>query len=188
MDAFATLGLPRQAALDADQLEAAYSARCRETHPDHADGDEALAADLNTAHEILSAPEKRLKHLLALEAGDQAGWKTVPLDAAMMDLFSKIGPFLQSLAAHSRKKEAAASALAKALLSSAEMKLQEQAESLGAELSAMREALESELPALDQRRIAGDANVFTALHAAQARLAYVAKWQAQIREAFLTLA
>lgn len=181
------LGLPRMAALDAEQLKAAYAARCRETHPDHTTGDESLAAELNNAHEILAAPEKRLKHLLALELGDQAAWKTVPLNSAMMDLFGKLGSFLQTLAAHAKKKEAAASALAKALLSGAEMRLQEQAEALGVELSALRDALESELPMLDQRRIAGDADVFTVLHAIQARLAYVAKWQAQIREAFLTL-
>jgi curved DNA-binding protein CbpA len=188
MDAFASLGLARTAALDAELLKAAYAEKCKLTHPDQASGDEAQSADLNTAFETLSAPEKRLKHLLSLEAGDQAAWKTVPLDAAMMDLFSKIGPFLQNLTAHAKKKETAASALAKALLSSAEMKLQEQAESLGAELSALRETLEAELPPLDEKRRLGDSNVFSELHCVQAKLAYVAKWQAQIREAFLTLA
>jgi curved DNA-binding protein CbpA len=188
MDAFATLGLPRTAALDEELLKTAYSERCRLSHPDQASGDETQAAELNAALEILSAPEKRLKHLLALEAGDQAAWKTVPLDAAMMDLFSKIGPFLQNLTAHAKKKETAASALAKALLSNAEMKLQEQAESLGGELSDLRTALEAELPPLDQKRQTGDTEVFSELHCLQAKLAYVAKWQAQIREAFLTLA
>ena len=56
-DAFALLGLPRRAALDEAQLQAAWHEKSRAAHPDTAGGDAALAADINAAHEILASPE-----------------------------------------------------------------------------------------------------------------------------------
>lgn len=187
-DPFALLGLPRQAALDAEALQAAYTERSRAAHPDHAAGDEKLAAELNAAREILAAAEKRLKCLIELEAGDAAkAWKTVPLDEGMMSLFGKVGPFLQNIGAFAKRKQSAASALAKALLATEEMRLQEAAEAIAADLATLREQIESSLPELDVRRRAGDPSVQDALRETQARLAYLAKWQAQVREAFMAL-
>ena len=180
--------VPRRAALDEESLKQAYTSRSRETHPDQEAGDETQSTGLNTAFEILSAPEKRLKHLIELEADEAArAWKTIPLDAAMMNLFEKIAPFLHTIGDHTRKKQSASSALAKALLSGEEMKLREIAEERAAELTTLRESLEAELPDIDARRLAGDAGVVRDTQILQAKLAYLAKWQSQVREAFMAL-
>jgi curved DNA-binding protein CbpA len=187
-DHFATLGLPRAAALDEETLKQAYTTLTRGAHPDQVDGDEKRAAELNTAFEVLSAPEKRLKHLLELEADDDAKtWKTIPLDNTMMGLFEKIAPFLHGVGDLAKKKQLATTTLGKALLSNEEMKFRELAEERSAELNELRDNLESQLPDIDARRLAGDTTVHRDIQFLQAKLAYFAKWQAQVREAFMAL-
>ncbi|MDB6004150.1 MAG: hypothetical protein JWR15_1137 [Prosthecobacter sp.] len=183
-NAFALLGLPRIAALDDEALQKAWLAASRGAHPDQPGGDAARAAKINTAYETLQAPEKRLKHLLDLH---QVPWRTVPIDDAMMTLFGQLGPALQSVAAFLKRKQTATSALAKALLAPDEMRLREQLEGLGTTLDAERSALLENLPAFDARLSAGDATALSDLQILQARVAYFSKWQAQVREALLSL-
>lgn len=183
-NAFALLGLPRAAALDDATLQQAYLAASRDAHPDQPGGDTALAADLNAARATLQSPEKRLKHLLELH---QVPWRTVPIDEALMALFSRLGSLLQDTAAFLKRKQSAASALAQALLAPDEMRLRERLEELGTTLDTERNALLEALPAFDTRLSAGDTGVLTDLQSLQARLAYLGKWQAQVREALLAL-
>lgn len=183
-NAFALLGLPRAAALDPDVLQKAWLQASRDAHPDQPGGDAARAADINAAYETLQSPEKRLKHLLELHA---TPWRAVPIDDAMMHVFGRVGALLQNTSTFLKRKEAAASTLAKALLAPEEMKLREQLEELGTEIEAQKEALLISLPALDARLEAGDAQAPADLQSLQARLAYLSKWQAQIRESLLAL-
>lgn len=183
-NAFALLGLPRVAALDAEALQQAWLAASRSAHPDQPGGDAARAAEINAAYETLQAPEKRLKHLLDLQ---QVPWRAVPIDDAMMALFSQLGPALQNVAAFLKRRESATSALAKALLAPEEMRLREQLEALGTTLDTERTTLLETLPALDARLTAGDTTAPADLQILQARLAYFGKWQAQVREALLSL-
>lgn len=187
-DYFKLLSLPRRAALDEETVKQAYLRRTRELHPDQNPGGAAEAETLNKAFETLRTSEKRLKHLLELEAPASAQtWRTVTMDAELMALFEKLGPFLQQLGAFQKKKQGATSALARALLAHEEMSLRERAEQLAADLEAQRTELESSLPAIDAGRAAGDASVPQATQVLQAKLAYLSKWQAQVREAFLAL-
>ncbi len=183
-NAFALLGLPRIAALDDEALQQAWLAASRSAHPDQPGGDAARAAEINTAYETLQAPEKRLKHLLDLH---QVPWRTVPIDDAMMSLFGQLGPALQSVAVFLKRKQAANSALAKALLAPDEMRLREQLEGLGTTLDSERSALLENLPAFDARLSTGDTTALADLQILQARVAYFSKWQAQVREALLSL-
>ena len=183
-NAFALLGLPRIAALDDEALQQAWLAASRSAHPDQPGGDATRAAEINTAYDTLQAPEKRLKHLLDLHA---VPWRTVPIDEGMMALFGQLGPALQNVAAFLKRKQSATSALAKALLAPDEMRLREQLETLGTTLDAERTALLESLPAFDTRLSAGDTTALTDLQILQARLAYFGKWQAQVREALLSL-
>jgi hypothetical protein len=96
-----------------------------------------------------------------------------------MDLFSQTGTALQSAAALVKKKQSASSALARALLAPQEMRLREQIEALNENLEARRSTLLAGLPAIEDD--------LAALQAAQASFAYLGKWQAQLREALLTL-
>lgn len=177
-DHFATLGLPRSAALDGDALQQAWHAKAREAPSD----------EVNQAFEILSHPERRLKHLVELlHEGEAAPWRAVSIDPKLMSVFEKLGPLLQETAAFLKRKQAASTALAKALLSSEEFALRERLEALGTAIGEHRQHLESSLPDLDARRVAGTPSVIAELQTAQAHFAYLAKWQTQIREALLGL-
>ncbi len=177
---FTLLGLPQAAVLDEAALQAAYHEKSRAAHPDKPGGDAQLAAEINSAHEILAAPEKRLKHLLDLHA---VPWRAIPISNEMMALFSQLGPQLQNAAALAKKKQQATSALSKALLAPEEMKLREQLEEIGFQIETARTEILDSLPAFDTDLTAH----LTDLQVTQATLSYLAKWQAQIREALLVM-
>ncbi len=181
-NAFSLLGLPRAAALDADVLQKAWLEASRGAHPDQPGGDATRAAEINAAYETLQSPEKRLKHLLEL---NETPWRAVPIDEGMMTLFGRVGSALQSVAVFLKKREAATSTLAKALLAPEEMRLRELVEEIGVAVDQQREALLALLPGMDARLEAGDAGVAGELQVVQARLAYLVKWQGQVREALL---
>lgn len=188
-DAFAKLGLPRCAALEEEALKSAWLERGRAAHPDQAGGNAELSAEINAAYELLREPESRLKHLLELEhAGDAAAWATVPMEESLMRVFMGLGPVLQKVEAFARKKQAATSALAQALLAGEQMRAQEQVEEKLAELADLREALEAELPGVDTLRAGGDAAAaLERMRVLRAKFAYVGKWQRQAREALMRL-
>ena len=175
-DYFALLGLPQSAALDEAVLQAAWHEKSRAAHPDQPGGDAKLAAEINAAFEVLSAPEKRLKHLLDLH---EVPWRAIPISNELMGIFAELGPQLQQAAALGKEKAQASSALVRALLMSKEMPVRERLEELGLEVERLRVAILDRLPA-----VGAD---FTKLQTAQAELAYLSKWQAQIREALLVM-
>ena len=186
MDCFELLSLPKSAALSEELLQEAYSKHSRLAHPDHG-GSEQSAAEINAAYETLRAPEKRLKHLLELCAGEAArAWRTVPLDEAMMSLFSRLGGALNASGQFLEKKENAKSALAKALLANEEFQWRDQLEEIGFELEAKRQELETALRFWDAANVADEAS-WKELAAIQARFSYLARWQGQIRERLLAL-
>ncbi len=176
-DYFQLLGLPPRAALDEETLQTAYLAATRRAHPDQAGGDAALSADLNAALETLKSPALRLKHLL--ETHSDTPWRAIPLDAGLMGIFEKLGPLLQRSAAFLKKKQGAATALARALLSGEEMRLREALEALNEEIEGLWQMLEARLPETEGR--------WAELQGLQARFAYLSKWRAQIRESLLGL-
>ncbi len=186
-DAFAVLGLPRSVALDGEALRKAYAAHSRSAHPDHG-GDEIRAADVNAAYETLRTPDKRLKHLLELAAPeDERRWRTVPMDEGMMSLFSELGKALEASTRFIEQKSKAQSALGKALLANEEMQQREALERIGFELENCRLEMEALLPGLDAALETQDASAWKQLGATQAKFAYLAKWQTQVRERLLAL-
>ncbi|TDU72998.1 hypothetical protein EI77_01464 [Prosthecobacter fusiformis] len=184
-DAFALLGLPPRAALDEETLQSAYLTATRSAHPDQAGGDTHLSAELNAALETLKSPVTRLKHLI--EKHSDTPWRAVPLDAALMGIFEKLGPLLQAGAACIKKKQSASTALARALLASEEMRLRESLEELGFRIDELWQQIESKLGIYDTRVTEADSTVWADLQGIQARLAYLSKWRAQVREVLLGL-
>lgn len=184
-DFFALFGLPAKAVLDAETLQEAYLAATRAAHPDQAGGDSLAAAELNAALETLKAPHTRLKHLLEHHAS--VAWKAVPLEGALMSIFEKLGPLLQRTSGFLKKKQAAATALGKALLAPEELRLREELEELGLAIDDRWTQLEQNLPGLDARLAAGDDSAWQEVQATQARFAYLNKWRGQVRESLLGL-
>jgi hypothetical protein len=174
MDAFATLRLPRHAALGEEQVRAAYFALSKEGNVD--------AGELNEAFDTLLVPESRLKHLLALAAPPEAqAWRTVPMSDELMALFLALGRARPQVEALATRRREAHSALAKALLEKPALALRDQLETIGHAIHERRAAMEAGLAALDA------APDWQALAAQQAQLSYLAKWQAQVRELLLSL-
>lgn len=187
LDAFAQLGMPRQASMEEGSLRLAYVAHSRTAHPDHG-GSEDQASAVNAAYETLKVPEKRLKHLLELVApSGSVAWRTVPLDESMTDLFMALGAALNSSASTLAKKERASTALARAVLAGEVLHQREELERLGFLMEEKRVEMEQSLPALDARLAAPDEGTWQELAAIQARFAYLAKWHAQVRERLLAL-
>jgi hypothetical protein len=67
------------------------------------------------------------------------------------------------------------------------MKYREALEHLGFEIEARKQDMESDLPSLDAAIAKLEPDAWKQLAAAQARLAYLGKWQAQVRERLLAL-
>ncbi len=184
-DAFTLLGLPPRASLDEETLQSAYHQATLLAHPDQAGGNAQLSAELNAALETLKSPVTRLKHLL--EHHSDTPWRAVPLDGPLMNLFEQLSPLIQSTQAFLKKKQASTTALSRALLSSEEMRLREALEDLGLKIQESRQVHEAQLADFDQRILQHDASVWAEIQSAQARLAYLSKWRAQVRELLLGL-
>jgi len=186
-DHFQALSLPRRAALREEALAEAYFLKSRESHPDHG-GVEAVAAQVNAAYETLRQPDKRLKHLLEIAAPDAGkAWRTVPLDEALMALFARLGAAMAASGMFLDKKTKAQSALARALLANEEFQQRDVLEKIGEEIQAHQNLIEAQLPELDSKLEAVPEQAWREVAALQARLAYLAKWQAQVRERLLQL-
>ncbi|WP_038158752.1 DnaJ domain-containing protein [Verrucomicrobium sp. BvORR106] len=188
-NAFDILALPARLSLDEGTLQQAYLSRSRQAHPDHG-GSDREASEVNAAYEVLKAPDKRVKHLMEVAAPEAArSWRTVPLDERMMSLFSSIGQTLDASAKIVERKSRAQSALAKALLANEEMQQRERLEELGSSIASRLEEMETVLPELDTRLESDPASLETwkEIASLQARMAYLTKWQAQIRERLLQL-
>ena len=189
-DAFALLGLPRQALLATEEVRAAFQRAGAGVHPDGA-GDEAerdrLTAEfaaLNEAHAVVSSLPRRLRHLLELEYSETAALKTgAVMEGAMMELFATTGAAVQQAAVVQARKRTAATALSRAMLAGDEMQAQEALDAANRRVDAACEALNLELAELDKVRAAGG-NVATRLQTCAARAGFLEKWQAQLRAAF----
>ena len=129
-----------------------------------------------------------LKHLLDLSGPAEArAWRTVPLDEGMMSLFSLLGNAMDATSKFLERKSKTESAVAKALLAAEELRHRETLEAIGFEIEKRRTEMETQLPALDTAIASGNESAWKEVAAMQARFAYLAKWQTQVRERLLAL-
>ena len=189
MDAFALLGLPRRAALDAEEVRAAFQKAGAAQHPDHAETSEkadraAGFTALNEAQAMLTSPPRRLRLLLELLDPETAAARTgAVMDGEMMDIFSLTGAAVQQAQSVLARKQQAASALARAMLAGEEMQAQEAIESALTRVESARDALRAVSEEIDATlTTGGDASA--ALQSAAARAGFLEKWHQQLRNAF----
>lgn len=176
IDAFEEFGLKRSLVLEIEELQAIFRERGKTEHPD-VGGDSGRFAQLQEALALIGPPSSRIRHWLELEGveGELRG----DLSSKLVDIFENISPKLQLADDLIRERERAGSQLAKALL---EGRVQACRESL--------EEVQSELAEEIDQRVAG----FEGVEAGEidgwvvARdLAFLEKWQAQVRERFAGL-
>jgi curved DNA-binding protein CbpA len=98
IDCFALLGEPRRPWLDAEELKRKFLTLSAGVHPDRVHSQSEVErqaaqdryAELNSAHQRLSEPRDRLRHLLELERG-AAPDNLQRIPSGLMDLFVEIG-------------------------------------------------------------------------------------------------
>jgi curved DNA-binding protein CbpA len=175
-DHFATLAQPRRPWLDGTVLKQAFHRATAQHHPDIAGGSGEKAAALNAAYAVLHDPASRVRHLLELEAPEALAVRPA-IGAEMTGLFGKIAELRQASAAYGKKN-----ALAQALAVTERDALREEIDRVLEALGASENAALSRLRDLDSRWGQGDPEVPALLAAQQQQLAFLAKWQAQLRE------
>lgn len=182
---FDLLGLVPRASIDDELLEKAYLETAKTIHPDHSDADSDRTSALNAAVSVLRSPSRRLKHLMELNSDFQ--WRAIPLEPELMELFAGLSRELDAAAKVTEKRKLASSALSKALLSAEILKVRESLEDINLAISTRMDSYLKLLPTLDNRLALGDYTAWNTLQQIQAKLAYLEKWQSQIRDRLLQL-
>ncbi|MEI9894038.1 MAG: hypothetical protein WDN28_09155 [Chthoniobacter sp.] len=180
-DHFAILAQPRRPWLDDAVLKEAFHRATAQQHPDVAGGSGEGASALNAAYAVLRDPAGRLRHLLDLEWPGAAP-AAVGIAPALADLFGKIAALRQTGAALAKKEATAQSPLARALLAGEHAAHRRNLESTLAELASAETAAHDDLRAIDDGWPTRDETTRAPLAALQQRFAFLAKWQAQLRE------
>lgn len=180
-DHFAILHQPRRPWLDDAVLKDAFHRATAQQHPDVAGGSGDRASALNGAYAVLRDPAARLRHLLELE---WPGAVAAPVGIApeLADWFGKIATLRQTGGALAKKETAAQSPLSRALLAGDQATHRHALEETLAALAALENAAQEELRALDARWETRDETLRTTVITLQQRFAFLAKWQAQLRE------
>jgi hypothetical protein len=168
-DAFAMLQLPRRPWLEEADLRAAFQQAAARMHPDAATGSSADFTALTKAYQTLREPAPRLRHLLALESRETPAPAGAPPE--LMALFPMIAGVRQKLDRLNPEAD----------LASIRVEAHAASEQL-------RQAMDAALRELREVDAAwpSEAGV-RELPALQARLSFLEKWQAQLREALLRL-
>jgi len=180
-DHFAILAQPRRPWLDDAALKEAFHRATAQQHPDVAGGSSDGAAALNGAYAVLRDPATRLRHLLDLEWPGAAP-VAAGIAPELADLFGRIAGLRQAGTALAKKEAAAQSPLARALLAGDHAAHRGNLESTLAALAAAEAAAQDDLRAIDTGWEGRDDATRAQLGALQQRFAYLAKWQAQLRE------
>ncbi len=177
-DHFDILQQPSRPWLDPAALKEAFHRATAGQHPDAPGGSDDAAAALNAAYAVLREPAARLRHLLELE------WPAAPapIPPALADSFTRIATLRQAGAALTKKQTAAQSPLARALLASDETAHRHDLEAALSSLESNEAEALAELRALDAAWEQREASIHVRLAAVQQHFAFLAKWQAQLRE------
>lgn len=180
MDAFETIGIAPRLVISEEELRAAFREAGKTAHPDAGGGDD-LFARLCQAMDVLTSPSRRLRHWLELRGLDVDPRGVV--DAALMDLFGKVGEITQRAESVIRKREEAKSALGLAMLER--------------ETHLCREAVEEAIATVEAA-ILTECGTFAVVEAAETldlnavsksvrNLTFLEKWKAGLRSVYSRL-
>jgi curved DNA-binding protein CbpA len=180
-DHFAALHQPRRPWLDDAALKEAFHRATTEHHPDISRDSGEKSAALNAAYGALREPALRLKHLLELEWPD-APPAAASISGALAEMFGKLAGIRQRRADLLKKEASAQSPLTRALLVEQRTACRQEIETTLTALNALEAVARAELQTLDTHWEQRDESTRARLVATQQQFAYLAKWQAQLRE------
>lgn len=177
-DCFALFDLPRSPHLDEALLRDRYHEQVRKlVDPATGGGEEGRA--LHRAHEILSDPVSRLRHLLQLLAPDRKPGGT-GLSGELVACFAEVGAVLQRADGLLTRLSRTASALGRALLAAEEAEVQVSLQNV---LGMLQAKWDQELAGLRDLG-GGDADVLESL---LGRMRILQKWQGEVQARLLRL-
>jgi curved DNA-binding protein CbpA len=176
MDPFTRLGLDQRLAISEAELREAFRNAGKEAHPDSG-GDSQDFSMLQEAFARLLSPSKRLRAWL--ECRGTTGEERGAISPQLLDLFSKVGGALQQADDVTRKRTAALSSLAKAMLEPAVQAARDRLETSLEEVADALQAQEAKFPSLE----AGGGDPWLVAR----DLAFLEKWQAELKARFAGL-
>ncbi len=172
MNPFLTFTLKPLLTIDEDKLKQLYQNLAAQNHPDKG-GDKTTFDTINKDYQILLSPAKRLKAYM--EACDIAHDFRGAVSNDLMDLFMQVSALVQQADAFIRKKSAATSVLAKALLEGESMELQDQLSTLIQSIEHNEDTIiQSFQQVVDQSTLPQTAR----------NLAFLEKWRAQLQQRY----
>jgi curved DNA-binding protein CbpA len=176
MNPFERLGLEKRLTLSEAELREAFRAAGKSGHPDAGGSGDEFAL-LQDAFARLSSPSRRLR--CWLDAKGLSGEERGAISPALVDLFGVVGSALQQADAVTKRRDAALSALAKAMLEPAVQQAREALEAALDQVAAALQAEESRFPDMEAGR--GDPWLVAR------DLAFLEKWQAELKGRFAGL-
>ena len=180
-DAFAILGFGPRLVLSEDEVRTAFREAGKRLHPDAGGGEGEFSA-LKEAQNILASPSRRLRHWLELKGAIVETRGTI--GGGLMDLFGKIGAITQRTEALIRKRDAAQSALARALLEPETQACREEVETAIADVDAVIGGECADFPAWEENP---DAVPLDRVQQTVRDLTFLEKWRAGLRSGYSRL-
>jgi curved DNA-binding protein CbpA len=196
-DYFRVLGEPRRPWLDPEEVKKRFLVLSSSTHPDRLhnappeakEAAQVASTELNRAHQVLTVPRERLRHLIELERGTKPA-DVQEISPELSDLFMQVHGDLRETQEFLRQRAAVTSPLLKVQeFANAQVWLQRLQKRQNS-LIEMEQKLTEMLKALDSRWPSGGTPSETMVAEAESlyrRLSYVTKWLAQIQELMVRL-
>jgi DnaJ-domain-containing protein 1 len=172
---FKLLDVEQATTIDLEILADHHQKLAAKYHPDNSESnqDDSDYRLINTAYQTLKSPSKRLVHLMELDGVHYEKRGTV--SDHLMDLFMSTAQTLQDTDAFLRKKSTTTSALAMALLEAESQQLQER-------ISKQIDSVETETSSTLAK-----ATLTEQLSNVARDLAFLEKWQAQLKQRYARL-
>jgi DnaJ-domain-containing protein 1 len=183
-DYFVLLQQPRQPWLEPDQLKQRYQELTLAQHPDRKGASESSVdfAQVNDAYRVLADPKLRLQHLLQLSGTDPNTDQAIPQE--LLDLFTRIGNFVQKTDHVLQRVTATQNALAQSLIRPEIAAQQKEAEALLEKTRRLYDDAIEEIRSLNETW----AQVPQQLAQLFRRFAYLTRWIQQLEERQFQLA
>ncbi len=177
-DYFAVLQQPRKPWLDLELLKQRYQALTLTAHPDQKRTNQSSLdfTTVNEAYRCLKDPKLRLQHLLRLEGHDPNASQSIPQE--LLELFSRVGSFLQATDRLLERLNGAQNALAKSLIQSDILTSRNETEEILGKLRRLYTEAEEEARRLNDFWVSAP----QAIGQLYGRFAYLTRWTEQVEE------
>lgn len=179
MNPFEILGLQPRLVIDREELHQAFRDAGKSSHPDAGGSEEGFAA-LQQALAALQSPAMRLRHWLETKGVEVEARGSIGPE--MMDLFARVGEVSQGAEDLIRRREAARSVLAKALLEGETHRCREAVEEMISVVEQAIEATCANFGPMEQGSV--DAQGASVLYR---DLSFLEKWRAGLRALYSRL-